>query len=93
MIYEQTAASTSLQKQKGTYNDISTNYGFSFDNRDRKLSNKGSILSFNQTIPIYADKFYSHPLIGSRYQTLNENVVELCYLFQQLMVWVLMTED
>ena len=77
------SASTSLQKQKGTYNDISTNYGFSFDNRDRKFNpTSGSILSFNQTIPIYADKsFIANSLIGSRYQTLNENVVGVSKLF------------
>ena len=53
------SASTSLQKQKGTYNDISANYGMSYDTRDRSFNpSSGSIISFAQVLPIYADKSF-----------------------------------
>ena len=71
------SASTSLQKQKGTYNDISTNYGISFDSRDRVFNpTSGSVFTFGQSIPIYADKSYiSNTLTTSRYRALNEDVI------------------
>jgi len=71
------SASTSLQKQKGTYNDISTNYGISFDSRDRVFNpTSGSVFTFGQSIPIYADKSYiSNTLTTSRYKALNEDVI------------------
>ena len=51
------SASTSLQKQKGTYNEIATNYGLSFDGRDRSFNpTSGSLVTFGQAFPIYADK-------------------------------------
>ncbi len=71
------SASTALQKQKGTYNDISTNYGISFDSRDRVFNpTSGSVFTFGQSIPIYADKSYiSNTLTTSRYKALNEDVI------------------
>ena len=50
------SASSTLQKQKGTYSDVSGNYGFTFDNRDRTfMPTSGSIINFGQSIPIHAD--------------------------------------
>ncbi len=71
------SASTSLQKQKGTYNDISGNYGFSFDSRDRSfMPTSGSIVKFGQTLPIYSDSSsLSNFFSASKYKSLNENVV------------------
>lgn len=77
------AASTSLQKQKGTYNDISTNYGLSFDSRDRTFNpTSGSVLSFGQTLPIYADKSYiANYFTASKYKSLNEDVIGVSKLY------------
>ncbi len=71
------SASTSLQKQKGTYNEIATNYGLSFDGRDRSFNpTSGSLVTFGQAFPIYADKsFISNSFVASSYKTLNEDVI------------------
>ena len=34
------SASSSLQKQEGTYNDLTGNYGLSFDSRDRRFNTR-----------------------------------------------------
>ena len=72
-----TSASSALQKQKGTYNDISGNYGFSFDSRDRKfMPTRGSIIKIGQSLPIYADKsFIANTLSASKFKSLNEDVI------------------
>ncbi len=71
------AASSSLQKQKGTYSDITGNYGFVFDNRDRAfMPTSGSIISFGQSIPLHADSAALANLLSiSKYKSLNENVI------------------
>ena len=71
------SASSSIKKQAGTYTDFSGNYGFSYDTRDRTfMPTSGSILSFAQSLPIYADKsFIANTITGSRYKSINENVV------------------
>ena len=52
-------ASSSLQKQEGTYSDFSGNYGLSFDTRDRSfMPTSGSIIRFGQTLPIVADSSF-----------------------------------
>ncbi len=70
-------ASDSLKKQKGTFNDISGNYSFTFDKRNRSfMPTSGSIVKFGQSFPFYADRNYiSNLLSASTYKTLNENVV------------------
>jgi outer membrane protein insertion porin family len=71
------SASDSLKKQSGTFNELAGNYGFTFDERDRSfMPTSGSIVSFGQSFPIYADKsFVSNLLRASHYKTLNENVI------------------
>ena len=71
------SASSSLKKQEGSYSDLSGNYGFSYDTRDRTfMPTSGSILSFAQSLPIYADKsFIANTLQVSGYRSLNEDVV------------------
>jgi len=71
------SASDSLKKQSGTFNELAGNYGFTFDERDRSfMPTSGSIVSFGQSFPIYADKsFVSNVLRASHYKTLNENVI------------------
>ncbi len=70
-------ASTSLQKQDGEFTEISGNYGFTFDKRNRSfMPTNGSIVSFGQNLPIYADKsFVANFLSASKYKTINENVI------------------
>ena len=71
------SASDSLKKQSGSYNEISGNYGLSFDSRNRPfMPTSGSILSIGQALPIYADKsFISNYLAASSYRSLTEDVV------------------
>ncbi len=71
------SASASLKKQAGTFSEVSASYGFSNDKRNRAfMPTSGSIISFNQSIPIYADKaFVSNTLSGSKYKSFNENIV------------------
>ncbi len=71
------SASDSLKKQSGTFNEVSGNYGFSFDKRNRTfMPTDGSIISFNQSLPIYADKrFIANTLSASAYKTLSENFI------------------
>ena len=70
-------ASTSLQKQDGEFTEISGNYGFTFDKRNRSfMPTNGSIVSFGQSLPVYADKsFVANFLSASKYKTINENVI------------------
>ena len=56
---------------------MSFNYGFSFDKRNRSfMPTDGSIISFDQSLPIYADrKFIANSLAASAYRTLSENFI------------------
>ena len=71
------SASASLKKQSGTFDEISGTYGFTFDKRNRSfMPTDGSIISFNQSLPIYADKsFISNTLSASTYRTITEDVI------------------
>jgi len=71
------SASASLKKQEGTFGEFSANYGFNYDLRDRVfMPTSGSITSFSQSLPIYADKkFIANTFARSMYKSLNENVV------------------
>ncbi len=71
------SATASLKKQSGTFNEISGNYGFTFDQRNRAfMPTSGSIISFRQTLPIYADKsFVANTFSLSSYRTINENLI------------------
>lgn len=71
------SASANLQKQDGSYNDISGNYSLSFDSRDRVfMPTSGSILKFGQTLPLFSDSAsLVNNFSASKYASLNENVV------------------
>ena len=71
------SASDSLKKQEGTYSEVSGNYGFSMDTRDRPfMPTSGSIFTFGQSLPLVADKsFVANTFSVSNYHSLNENVV------------------
>ena len=69
------SASKSLQKQKGTFTDLSFDYGITADNRDRVYApTDGHITSFSQAIPLYADSPYlKNTATFSKYKSLSEN--------------------
>ena len=51
------SASASLKKQEGTFSEISANYGFNYDQRDRVfMPTSGSVTGFSQTLPVLADR-------------------------------------
>jgi len=76
-------ASDSLKKQSGNFSEIAANYGFTFDKRNRTFRpTDGSIISFNQSIPLYADKsFISNVLTASKYNSFSEDIVGAAKLY------------
>ena len=70
-------ASSSLKKQEGEFLELAGNYGFSYDQRDRTfMPTSGSIVKFNQVLPIVADKpFIGNTINSSSYSAINENIV------------------
>lgn len=73
----QNNASASLKKQKGQFTDLSGTYGFKLDKRNRSfMPTKGYVSSFNQTLPIYADKkAIGNTLTFSNYKLITEDIV------------------
>ena len=71
------SASDSLKKQAGTFDEIAGNYGFALDKRNRSfMPTDGSIIRFNQSLPIYADKsFIANTFAASSYKTISENII------------------
>ena len=71
------SASDSLKKQQGEYTELAASYGLMYDKRNRKfMPTDGSIISFNQSLPIYADKpFVGNTFKLSSYHSFNENFV------------------
>ena len=71
------SASASLKKQAGEFSELSGSYGFKYDKRDRKfMPTSGSVYSFNQTLPIVADKrFISNTITASGYKSFSENII------------------
>ncbi len=70
-------ASTALKKQSGTYNELAANYGIAFDRRNRSFKpTSGSLIRFNQSLPIYADKsFIANTFTSSAYKSFSENLI------------------
>ena len=71
------SASASLKKQKGKFTELAGDYTLVVDKRNRKFApTSGSIVSFGQVIPIYADKPYiSNTFTSSSYQSFGENLI------------------
>ena len=70
-------ASESLKKQKGTFVDLSFDYGIASDKRNRAYApTDGYISTFNQAIPLYADSPYiKNSYNFSKYQTLTPDAI------------------
>jgi outer membrane protein insertion porin family len=71
------SASESLKKQEGEFSELSGSYGFIRDKRDRTfMPTAGSVISFDQTLPLFADKkSIANNISASYYKTLTENIV------------------
>ena len=71
------SASSNLKKQKGTFTDLTFDYGITSDKRDRVYGpTSGHVLSFNQAFPIYADSpFIKNSFNYNTYYSFNENMV------------------
>ena len=76
-------ASDSLKKQKGQFTELAAVYGFAYDLRNRSfMPTDGSIISFNQSLPIYADKpFINNTFSVSAYESFAENYIGSGKLF------------
>ena len=70
-------ASSSLKKQSGEFSELAGTYGFKYDTRNRAfMPTSGSVIGFDQTLPIYADKkFISNTFRASKYKSFSEDVV------------------
>ncbi len=79
----ESTASSSLQKQKGTFSDLSFDYGITSDKRDRVYGpTDGYIAGFSQAFPIYADSpFIKNSISFSKYQSLSPNFVAAVKLY------------
>ncbi len=77
------SASDALKKQSGNFNEIATNYGFTFDKRNRSfMPTDGSIIGFGQSFPLYADKsFISNRFNISSYRSITEDVIGATKLY------------
>ena len=67
-----------MKKQSGEFGEIAGNYGFTYDNRNRAfMPTSGSISSFSQILPIYADRpFIENTLSHSNYKSFSdENII------------------
>ncbi len=71
------SASNSLKKQKGEFSEITGQYGFTLDKRDRVFApTDGTIVGFSQNLPLYADKpFISNTFFSSSYHSFGENII------------------
>jgi outer membrane protein insertion porin family len=79
----ESTASESLKKQKGTFTDLSLDYGISLDRRDRVYApTDGYVSAFNQAIPIYADAPYlKNSYSFSKYKAFSANAIGTFKLF------------
>ena len=76
-------ASATLKKQSGSFQEIAGEYGFTYDKRNRTfMPTDGSIISFNQSLPLYADKSsIGNTFSASKYHSFSENVIGASKLF------------
>ena len=71
------SASESLKKQSGEFSELAGNYGFMYDNRNRAfMPTSGSIISFNQNLPIIADRqAIENTFNATKYKSFSDDVV------------------
>jgi outer membrane protein insertion porin family len=73
----ESTASESLKKHKGSFTDLSFDYGILLDNRDKVYApTDGYISRFNQAVPLYADAPYiRNAYTFAKYHTLTEDII------------------
>ncbi len=73
----ESSASESLKKQAGTFSELAARYGLIYDKRDRVfMPTDGSIISFSQLIPLYADKNYiGNNFNLSKYKNFGNDII------------------
>ena len=89
-------ASDTLKKQSGEFSELSGVYGFRFDTRNRAfMPTSGSVIGFDQTLPIYADKkFIANTFRASKYVSFSEDVVGATkFIYHLLMDWTIKMSD
>ena len=71
------SASDSLKKQSGEFTELAGHYGFRFDNRNRAfMPTSGSIISFNQNLPIFADRqAIENTFNAIKYKSFSDDIV------------------
>ncbi len=71
------SASANLKKQSGSFSELLASYGLSKDTRNRAfMPTSGSIISFDQSFPIFADKqAISNTFKATKYQSITNDVV------------------
>lgn len=79
----QESASSTLKKQSGNFSEIAGNYGFKYDKRNRAfMPTSGSVVTFNQSVPFYADKqFIKNTFTASGYKELTPDVIGASKLY------------
>ena len=79
----QSNASSTLKKQAGEYSELTGTYGFKYDKRNRSfMPTSGSIVGFEQSLPIYADKrSVSNSLSFSNYHSVTDDIIGVGKLF------------
>ena len=77
------SASKALQKQKGTFTDLSFDYIVSADKRDRVYApTNGYYSSFSQKFPVYADSpFLQNTYAFSKYKTVTKDAIGTFKIF------------
>jgi len=73
----ESSASDALKKQKGSFSDLSFDYGISLDNRDKVYApTDGYISRFNQTLPIFSDSAsLKNAFSFSKYKALTKDAI------------------
>ena len=68
---------TNLKKQSGSFSELLGSYGITKDTRNRAfMPTSGSILSFDQSFPIFADKqAISNTFKATKYKSISNDVV------------------
>ncbi len=71
------SASASLKKQSGSFSELLASYGITKDTRNRAfMPSSGSIISFDQSFPIFADKqAISNTFRATKYKSITNDVV------------------
>ena len=73
------SASANLKKQAGSFSELLANYGLSKDTRNRAfMPTSGSIISFDQSLPVFADKqAITNTFKATKYKSISNDLVEL----------------